>query len=133
MDNELKSASRRNFLQLTTGGAFTAAMVAGAAGTLWSTQAVAQTAKEEQDREAAAEHTMTIATAYVLPLGGDGREEAIEVLKRNRHEIRRAVGKGLQLKFSPEIRFQIDETFDRLDDTRALFADENVRRDLDSE
>ena len=76
---------------------------------------------------------LKVATAYVLPLGGDGREEAIEVLKRNRHEIRRAVGKGLQLKFSPEIRFQIDETFDRLDDTRALFADENVRRDLDSE
>lgn len=74
---------------------------------------------------------LKVATAYVLPLGGDAREEAIEALKRNRSEIRRAVGKGLQLKFSPEIRFQIDETFDRLDDTRALFAHENVRRDLD--
>lgn len=76
---------------------------------------------------------LKIATAYVLPLGGSGRDEAIEALKRNRHEIRRAVGKGLQLKFSPDIRFQIDETFDRLDDTRAMFADENVRRDLDSD
>lgn len=76
---------------------------------------------------------LKVATAYVLPLGGKAREEAIEALKRNAHEIRRVVGKGLQLKFSPEIRFRIDETFDRLDDTRALFADENVRRDLDSE
>ena len=66
MDNELKSASRRNFLKLTGTGAFTTAMVAGAAGTLWSGPAVAQTAKEEKDRQAAAEHTMTIATAYVL-------------------------------------------------------------------
>lgn len=65
MENELKSAARRNFLKLTGTGAFTAALVAGAAGTLWSTQAVAQTAKEEQDRQAAAEHVMTIATAYV--------------------------------------------------------------------
>ncbi|WP_112323585.1 TRAP transporter substrate-binding protein [Oceanibium sediminis] len=66
MTNELKSLARRNFLKLTSTGAFTTAMVAGAAGTLWSTEAVAQTAKEEQDRQAAAEHTMTIATAYVL-------------------------------------------------------------------
>jgi TRAP-type C4-dicarboxylate transport system substrate-binding protein len=65
LENELKSAARRNFLKLTGTGAFTAALVAGAAGTLWSTQAVAQTAKEEQDRQAAAEHVMTIATAYV--------------------------------------------------------------------
>lgn len=74
---------------------------------------------------------LKVATAYVLPLGGGQREEALEALKRNRSEIRRVVGKGLQLKFSPEIRFQIDETFDRLDNTRAMFADENVRRDLD--
>jgi TRAP-type C4-dicarboxylate transport system substrate-binding protein len=66
MKSTLKSEERRNFLKLTGSGAFTAAMVAGAAGTLWSTQAVAQTAKEEKGRQAAADHIMTIATAYVL-------------------------------------------------------------------
>ena len=66
MKNDIKSAERRNFLKLTGKGAFTTAMVAGAAGTLWSDEAVAQTAKEERDRKAAAKHTMTIATAYVL-------------------------------------------------------------------
>jgi len=76
---------------------------------------------------------LKVATAYVLPLGGDDRELALEALRRNRHEIRRVMGKGLSLKYSPEIRFQIDETFDRLDDTRALFSDENVRRDIDPE
>ena len=74
---------------------------------------------------------LKVATAYVLPLGGKEPERALAALRQNRHEIRRAVGKGLALKFSPEIRFQIDETFDRLDNTRAMFADENVRRDLD--
>ncbi len=74
---------------------------------------------------------LKVATAYVLPLGGGEREEAILALKRNRSEIRRIVSKGLQLKFSPDIRFQIDETFDRLDNTRSMFSDENVRRDLD--
>jgi TRAP-type C4-dicarboxylate transport system substrate-binding protein len=65
LENEIKSAERRNFLKLTSGGAFTAAMVAGAAGSLWSGEAVAQTAKEEKSRQSAAEHIMTIATAYV--------------------------------------------------------------------
>jgi TRAP-type C4-dicarboxylate transport system substrate-binding protein len=63
---KVKTVERRNFLKLASSGAFTAALVAGAAGSLWSTDATAQTAKEENDREKAADHVMTIATAYVL-------------------------------------------------------------------
>ena len=62
----LKSAERRNFLKLASTGSFTAALVAGAGGVLWSSEAAAQTAKEEKERERAAEHIMTVATAYVL-------------------------------------------------------------------
>jgi TRAP-type C4-dicarboxylate transport system substrate-binding protein len=62
----LSLATRRNFLKLAGSGGFTAALVAGAAGTLWSSEAAAQTASEENEREKAAEHVMTIATAYVL-------------------------------------------------------------------
>jgi len=76
---------------------------------------------------------LKVATAYVLPLGGDDRDAALLALRKNRTEIRRVVAKGLSLKFAPEIRFEIDETFDRLDDTRRLFSDDNVRRDLDSD
>ena len=64
--DELKSAERRNFLKLAGTGSFTAAVVAGAGGALWSDEASAQTANEEREREAAAEHVMTLATAYVL-------------------------------------------------------------------
>lgn len=63
---EVIQATRRNFLKLTGSGAFTAALVASAAGTLWSEEASAQTAKEESRREKAADHVMTLATAYVL-------------------------------------------------------------------
>ena len=69
MDNdqkELASAERRNFLKLSASGGFTAALVAGAGGVLWSSKASAQNANEERDREKAAEHVMTLATAYVL-------------------------------------------------------------------
>ncbi len=63
---ELASAERRNFLKLASTGSFTAAVVAGAGGVLWSSEAAAQTAKEEREREKNASHTMTLATAYVL-------------------------------------------------------------------
>jgi len=63
---EMASVERRNFLKLAGTGGFTAAMVAGAAGVLWSDAAVAQTAGEEREREGAADHIMTLATAYVL-------------------------------------------------------------------
>ncbi|KIC42156.1 C4-dicarboxylate ABC transporter [Ruegeria sp. ANG-R] len=62
----LASEERRNFLKLASTGSFTAAVVAGAGGLLWSSEAAAQTAKEEKEREAAADHIMTLATAYVL-------------------------------------------------------------------
>jgi ribosome-binding factor A len=74
---------------------------------------------------------LKIATAYVLPLGGKGRDEVLAALRRNKGELKRAVSKALTLKFTPDLRFALDETFDRLDDARRLFADENVRRDLD--
>ncbi|MEM7777079.1 MAG: TRAP transporter substrate-binding protein [Pseudomonadota bacterium] len=63
---ELESTERRNFLKLTSAGAFTTALVAGGAGVLSSEKAIAQTQKEERERQRAAKHTMTIATAYVL-------------------------------------------------------------------
>lgn len=74
---------------------------------------------------------LKVATALVLPLGGDRRVEALDLLRRNRVELRRAVSRGLNLKFAPELRFAIDETFDRMDATRRLFEQEDVRRDLD--
>jgi ribosome-binding factor A len=74
---------------------------------------------------------LRIATAFVLPLGGDDRERALEALRRARHELRRTVASGLKLKFAPELRFEIDDTFDRIDATARLFADEKVRRDIE--
>ena len=74
---------------------------------------------------------LQIATAYILPLGGDGRDEALSAMRRNRYELRRAVTKALTLKFSPEIRYELDDTVDRMEETRRLFAQPDVRRDLD--
>ncbi len=74
---------------------------------------------------------LKIATAYVLPLGGEGRDVVIGLLARNKYELRRIIGKKLALKYAPDLRFRLDETFDQMDETRRLFAQDSVRRDLD--
>ena len=75
---------------------------------------------------------LKIATAYVLPLGGRGQDEVLKLLARNKSELRRAVSKKLALKFAPDLRFQLDETFDRMDDTRRMLDQDDVRRDTDA-
>jgi len=73
---------------------------------------------------------LRIATAFVLPLGGNDAEGALSALRRNRNELRKHVSHALSLKFAPEIRFVIDDTFDRMDGTRALFSRPDVLRDI---
>lgn len=74
---------------------------------------------------------LKIATVYVMPLGGVGRPEAIEALKRNRGELRRAITKDLTLKYAPDLRFLIDDTFDRMDATREMLSRPQVRADIE--
>ncbi|WP_040819180.1 30S ribosome-binding factor RbfA [Litoreibacter arenae] len=76
---------------------------------------------------------LRIATAFVLPLGGKDKEEALQALARNKGEIRHAITKQMSVKHSPDIRFMLDDTFDRMDETNRLFASEAVRRDLASD
>ena len=76
---------------------------------------------------------LKIATAYVSALGGEKNDDIIKLLSRNKSDIRRAISKQMTLKYAPDLRFQLDETFDRMDNTRKLFADEKVKRDLEPE
>ena len=65
-NEELRNEERRNFLRISAKYGFTAAIVAGAAGTLASPEAAAQTAQEESERKKDAKYTMTFATAYIV-------------------------------------------------------------------
>ncbi len=72
------------------------------------------------------------ALVFVMPLGGGNADQVIAALNRNKGELRRAVTKAITLKFSPELKFVIDETFDQLDETRRLFEQETVKKDISS-
>ncbi len=74
---------------------------------------------------------LRVATVYVMPLmGGASVAEAVAALSRNKWELRHRVSSEMTLKHSPDLRFRADETFDRLDASRRLFANEVVQRDI---
>ncbi|MHA1528382.1 MAG: 30S ribosome-binding factor RbfA [Alphaproteobacteria bacterium] len=76
---------------------------------------------------------LKVATAFILPLGGRDAERVLAALERASGALRRQVTRAVSLKFSPELRFRLDETFDRIDDTRRMLGQTRVQRDIDGD
>jgi len=73
---------------------------------------------------------LRIATAFVLPLGGENADELVKILARNKYELRRAVTAMIKMKHSPDLRFLPDRSFDQMDETRRLLDTPKVQRDI---
>ncbi|HEY8594085.1 MAG TPA: 30S ribosome-binding factor RbfA [Devosiaceae bacterium] len=73
---------------------------------------------------------LKLANAYVMPLGGTGAEEVVRALNHHHRFIRGQIAPQLELKFAPDIRFFVDDTFAEADRIEALLRSERVQRDL---
>ena len=73
---------------------------------------------------------LRMAIVHVSPLGGMNADVVIAALNRNKHELRRAINKHITLKYSPDLKFVYDQTFDHMDETRRLLDQDVVRQDL---
>jgi ribosome-binding factor A len=76
---------------------------------------------------------LKLATAYIVPLGGDDTELVIEALNRNKRYIRAELAHAVNLKFAPDIRFRRDETFEEASRIDALLASPKVRQDIEKD
>jgi ribosome-binding factor A len=74
---------------------------------------------------------LKLASAYVMPLGGVAAPEVVEALNRHRKFIRGRIAPGLELKFAPDLRFFVDDTFEAYGRIDALLKSDRVRRDLE--
>ena len=52
------------------------------------------------------------ARAYVIPLGGKDTDNAVNVLTKFSHLIRKALSKKIDMKFLPKVSFVGDKSFD---------------------
>jgi ribosome-binding factor A len=73
---------------------------------------------------------LRLATIYVMPLGGRDTDLVLEALERNTRFLRGEVSRRVNLKFSPELRFHIDERFDEAERIEKLLRTPAVQRDL---
>ncbi|KQP36511.1 30S ribosome-binding factor RbfA [Methylobacterium sp. Leaf100] len=76
---------------------------------------------------------LKLATAYIMPLGGQNEAPVIAALERNKKALRQEVARRVNLKFAPDLRFLRDATFDEADRIDALLRTDKVRRDLEAQ
>ena len=76
------------------------------------------------------------ATCFVEPLGagvvGGDTRPVIEALNRHAKFLRGRLGRHIDMKFTPDLRFVHDETFAEAARMDRLFHDPRVRRDLEA-
>src|SRR3954452_9512399 len=72
---------------------------------------------------------LKIATIYVMPLGGRYTEVVIAALERNKKFLRGEIAHRVNLKFSPDIRFRVDDRFDEAERIEKLLRTSAVQRD----
>ena len=73
------------------------------------------------------------ANVFVTPLGDDseaGRKKLADALNRAAAFLRGKLGREIELKFTPELRFIADKSYDEATAIDRLLADPRVRRDV---
>jgi ribosome-binding factor A len=75
---------------------------------------------------------LKLATAYVMPLGGKDADKIVKALAKNKAYLRGALGKRVELRSVPDLRFMVDTSFDIGAKMDALLDRPEVRRDVES-
>lgn len=73
------------------------------------------------------------ASVYAAPLGGGAQKAVIEGLNHAAAHIRGLLGKKIELKFTPALRFHSDETFAEAQKIEEILSRPEVARDLEDE
>ena len=70
------------------------------------------------------------ASCFVTPLGGAHAGEVVAGLNRVTRFLRGKLGHNIELKFTPDMKFIADESFDEAARMSRLFDDPKVQQDL---
>jgi ribosome-binding factor A len=70
------------------------------------------------------------AMVFVEPLGGANAKEVVDALNRHAKFLRGRLGRSIDMKFTPELKFMHDDSYNEAARIGRLFDDPRVRRDL---
>lgn len=74
---------------------------------------------------------LKIATAYVSPLGAADKDVVVAALNRHARYIRGRITPALrQMKYMPQLRFRVDDSFENFNKIDRLLKSPEVARDL---
>ena len=73
------------------------------------------------------------ATAFIMPLGGENLDKIVTLLNAEVPRLKKTALTGMRLKFTPDITFEADGSFDQALKMDALLASQPVTRDTQSE
>ena len=74
---------------------------------------------------------LKIATIYIAPLGPQDIKAIVKALAENAKFLRGRIAKAVSLKYTPNLRFQVDNSFDEYAKVDALLRSPKVAQDLD--
>lgn len=72
---------------------------------------------------------LKLATCYVMPLGGQDGEAVVKALARNARYLRGLMARKVELKYTPDLRFRLDTSFDEGAKIDEILRSDEVRRD----
>lgn len=75
---------------------------------------------------------LKLATIYVMPLGGQDTDVVVKALERHKKFMRGEIAHRINMKYAPDIRFRLDESFENAAKIDALLASPKVRRDVET-
>ena len=77
---------------------------------------------------------LRIASVYFMPLGGMLKEDVLKYLNDKKYIFQRSISKAkIKSKFTPKIKFYLDNSFEEAEKVKKLLLDEKVIRDLKNE
>jgi ribosome-binding factor A len=75
---------------------------------------------------------LRMANVYLMPLGGENKNSIIDELNKKKYIFQKFLSKArLNSKFTPKIKFFLDDSFDEAEKIKKLLLKKSVARDLD--
>ena len=70
------------------------------------------------------------ATAYIMTLNGKNLGLVLEMLNEESWAFKKQIGAKLQLRYTPDVNFRVDDTFNEVDRIEKLLHNPTVAQDL---